>query len=749
VAYRSLQGEDFGFDQYFSFLIKTAMMAWAFGMFNGYFFFSWIRLANNRFAHASSMIQATLSLCACYSAFVLAEGVFGISGVLATVASSAVLSMHMWHHIVNREAMEIVWHTVETLGNILIFFLSGSLTGKIMLHTAPADFGRLVALYCFLLVLRAAFIFASIPLLKFLSTERQPVTIADAAVMTWGGLRGAVGLALAIQVFEEKAPDIVTGEKHVSDQQASRVFFFVGGIALLTTIINATTCPMLVNWLGITAVPAAKQRLLKMLAHRLFDFASEQKVPEEVVNHLKATHHEIEHEIDETGMRPPLLGQNPGSYQRVSMRIHGEQDAIKDDNPTVAQKLQDARKEFLGLPLEARKHVPIDDQGLQETNELTVVLRTQEMNIDMAKVVNRTFLSLVTKGYWKGIEDGSLLAGSSEAALLFTSAQLSQSPLRPDLIDFEIIDKDLKKESDDHGPKALSWWKLFPTHEEFKHFKCGRSHHELVQSNVFNLTLAIVILLNAVYLVIDTAYRTQENAGHAGWWIVDITFQLIFTVECMMKLMDMSWHYFTSPSNVFDFLLVILGFVGFALASESNREAAKASGEARSIRFVRIFRILRFLRVIRLYHAFASGRGRVSQELADHVRRMTILGSYIRAHVHAQRALVEFFGRSGRIDAQQQPELARCICQSQVSVYKAATRQAHERSGLDEGIRNQFDMELEEKAFTEHFETFITKAMDGGAVSAREAESLLHPLHHQLKLCLQRLQALNEGIVSE
>eukprot|EP00971_Amphidinium_carterae_P308083 6122901-Amphidinium_carterae.1 len=31
---------------------------------------------------------------------------------------------------------------------------------------------------------------------------------ADAAVITWGGLRGAVGLALAIQVFNDRAEDL-------------------------------------------------------------------------------------------------------------------------------------------------------------------------------------------------------------------------------------------------------------------------------------------------------------------------------------------------------------------------------------------------------------------------------------------------------------------------------------------------------------------------------------------------------------
>jgi len=218
-----------------------------------------------------------------------------------------------------------------------------------------------------------------------------------------------------------------------------------------------------------------------------------------------------------------------------------------------------------------------------------------------------------------------------------------------------------------------------------------------------------------------------------------------------MKLMDMSWHYFRHLSNVFDFFLVILGFVGLGLAY--GMDTTWAFSEAKTIRLLRLFRTLRFLRTFRLYHALKSGRGHGVQELAGHMQKMTILDSYICAHTHAQKALADFFGQSWEIecaiDDSGQPEIARCICQSQICVYEAARNRVQERRGLDPAIQRQFDMELREKVITERLHNFVMTAMKDGALTAREAEAMLHPLQHMLQQCQGRLNQLEDGIVAD
>merc|ERR1719350_2081547 len=100
--------------------------------------------------------------------------------------------------------------------------------------------------------------------------------------MTWGGLRGAVGLALAIQVNRERA------DGNIDKKEADRVLFFVGGIALLTLIVNANSCPHLVRILGITQTPHVKERLIIMYHDKM---TSEllSKCPNDVVQGLVKT----------------------------------------------------------------------------------------------------------------------------------------------------------------------------------------------------------------------------------------------------------------------------------------------------------------------------------------------------------------------------------------------------------------------------------------------------------------------------
>ena len=64
----------------------------------------------------------------------------------------------------------------------------------------------------------------------------------DAVVMTWGGLRGAVGLALALSVARN--PYIEHPEV------GHKILIHVSGIVMLTLLVNATTTNMLLRVLG-------------------------------------------------------------------------------------------------------------------------------------------------------------------------------------------------------------------------------------------------------------------------------------------------------------------------------------------------------------------------------------------------------------------------------------------------------------------------------------------------------------------
>lgn len=264
LSYNALKGEQYDLSDIIVFLARTAMCAWGLGLVMGYIFHCWIAAARNTLDHHSSMVQISLSLSCAYCSFILAEGVLSMSGVLATVAAALVLADKMWPVVVSKEAMHTVWHLFEYLWNSVIFFLAGALIGKTMIRIPLEDYGHLIVIYCVTTVIRGAMLFASRPLLqRFAKPFGHDVTVADTIVMTWAGLRGAVGLALAIQVAVDRAG----GE--LSERDADRVLFYVGGIATLTLIVNANTCPIVVRWLGIAVLPETKQRILLMIHDQL------------------------------------------------------------------------------------------------------------------------------------------------------------------------------------------------------------------------------------------------------------------------------------------------------------------------------------------------------------------------------------------------------------------------------------------------------------------------------------------------
>ena len=78
-----------------------------------------------------------------------------------------------------------------------------------------------------------------------LKRQSNPLASQDAAFMVWAGLRGAVGLALALLVAQ-------TG----GDQRAGKqMLFMVAGLAFLTLIVNGTTSGPLLEWWGMLGVP--------------------------------------------------------------------------------------------------------------------------------------------------------------------------------------------------------------------------------------------------------------------------------------------------------------------------------------------------------------------------------------------------------------------------------------------------------------------------------------------------------------
>ena len=124
----------------------------------------------------------------------------------------------------------------------------------------PKMWGYLVMLYVMLVIIRAVLFFAVYPLTKRigLSTCWQ-----ETVFQIHGGLRGAVGIALALSLDSEVNHLAEGGEVDPLDQNQTRqVFALVGGIAFMTLILNAPTCKPLLHYLKLAESSETRSKII-------------------------------------------------------------------------------------------------------------------------------------------------------------------------------------------------------------------------------------------------------------------------------------------------------------------------------------------------------------------------------------------------------------------------------------------------------------------------------------------------------
>ena len=97
------------------------------------------------------------------------------------------------------------WQVLAFMFNTIIFYIAGFKLGMLFVDFAAvdgADFEYAWAMYPVVLLTRAVTIALLFPLLSYCGKKRgMPLSWRSAVIMWWGGLRGSVGLALALSVF--------------------------------------------------------------------------------------------------------------------------------------------------------------------------------------------------------------------------------------------------------------------------------------------------------------------------------------------------------------------------------------------------------------------------------------------------------------------------------------------------------------------------------------------------------------------
>ncbi|XP_078250797.1 LOW QUALITY PROTEIN: sodium channel protein type 2 subunit alpha [Pogona vitticeps] len=116
---------------------------------------------------------------------------------------------------------------------------------------------------------------------------------------------------------------------------------------------------------------------------------------------------------------------------------------------------------------------------------------------------------------------------------------------------------------------------------------------DFVTKQAFDISIMILICLNMVTMMVETDDQSKEMETILSR--INLVFIVLFTGECVLKLISLRHYYFTIGWNIFDFVVVILSIVGMFLAEIIEKYFVSPT-LFRVIRLARIGRILRLIK---------------------------------------------------------------------------------------------------------------------------------------------------------
>ena len=154
------------------------------------------------------LAEATFILALAYGAFIVAERLLHVSGVVAVLASGLTISAlgRFSHCALQLVVLTDLWDQIAFWARSLIFILASILVPRLLGDIDPHDLLLLGVLIAASFAARGLVLFVLMPLLELVKLT-QPISSAYKYAIIWGGLRGALTLVLALGVTENAALD--------------------------------------------------------------------------------------------------------------------------------------------------------------------------------------------------------------------------------------------------------------------------------------------------------------------------------------------------------------------------------------------------------------------------------------------------------------------------------------------------------------------------------------------------------------
>jgi CPA1 family monovalent cation:H+ antiporter len=199
------------------------------------------------------LAEATLTLALAYGVFIAAERFFHVSGVVAVLGSGLAVSALGRSRIApyNWSFLTDLWDQIAFWARSLVFILASILVPRLLGDVGLHDLLLVAVLVAAAFAARILVLFVLVPPLEFLKLS-QPISSAYKLAITWGGLRGALTLVLALAATENVA---------LSLDVKRFVAVLATGLVLFTLFVNGTTLRLVIDFLGLSRLSPRNQVL--------------------------------------------------------------------------------------------------------------------------------------------------------------------------------------------------------------------------------------------------------------------------------------------------------------------------------------------------------------------------------------------------------------------------------------------------------------------------------------------------------
>ena len=258
----------FSWADFFEKFFRLSFGGAAFGLVLGFIAYSILRRTTQ-----NPKLFVVLNISFCYLVFFLSESSFfkiHVSGILALVIYGIFLGEKLGGRLIGttEESNHVVWGFLNYILETLLFLITGGYLGyyfhdqRTLLALTPHDIWKLIVFNLLLILARGVILLIHFPLFNLIGPDK--LTLKDILVMTYAGLRGAIGLSLALII----ATSTIKDTDEFKDFQILCVYYVAGTIAF-TVLVNGLTIKYLMRGIKFVEETALQYKMKVIVTEKL------------------------------------------------------------------------------------------------------------------------------------------------------------------------------------------------------------------------------------------------------------------------------------------------------------------------------------------------------------------------------------------------------------------------------------------------------------------------------------------------